>query len=314
MHQYDCLISICIPAYKRPENLDRLLQSISVQKFKNFEIIITDDSLDDSLKKTIQKYNYLPITYYENAEPLGTPANWNFAIEKAKGEWIKLLHDDDWLSSEDALLQFAEATRKGNKFIFSGYANVILSENTIRIVNFPTSKQHILIKEPMILLPKNIIGPPSVTMLHRSVALRYDERLKWRVDIDFYIQVIKQQKSFTYIDKPLIHVGISDTQVTVDCLDQPEVELPEALVLLKKYGTKPLRNFWVYDAFWRIVRNVGVRSLEDLNRYTPNDAWPVALEEMVFHQKKIPTKYLKVGVISKTAMTLSYLTNRRNLI
>jgi glycosyltransferase involved in cell wall biosynthesis len=38
------LISICIPAYKRTEFLQRLLDSIDIQTFKNFEVIVTDDS------------------------------------------------------------------------------------------------------------------------------------------------------------------------------------------------------------------------------------------------------------------------------
>ena len=37
------LISICIPAYKHPDFLKRLLDSISIQSFKNFEVIISDD-------------------------------------------------------------------------------------------------------------------------------------------------------------------------------------------------------------------------------------------------------------------------------
>ncbi|MGZ5190970.1 MAG: glycosyltransferase family 2 protein, partial [Flavisolibacter sp.] len=34
-------VSICIPAYKRPDFLIRLLDSIRVQTFKDFEVIVT---------------------------------------------------------------------------------------------------------------------------------------------------------------------------------------------------------------------------------------------------------------------------------
>ena len=40
------LISICIPAYKHPDFLKRLLDSISIQSFRDFEVIISDDSPD----------------------------------------------------------------------------------------------------------------------------------------------------------------------------------------------------------------------------------------------------------------------------
>ena len=40
-------ISICIPAYKRIDYFKRLLCSIEIQKFKAYEVIISDDSNDD---------------------------------------------------------------------------------------------------------------------------------------------------------------------------------------------------------------------------------------------------------------------------
>ena len=95
----------------------------------------------------------------------------------------------------------------------------------------------------MLLLPKNAIGPPSVTMVHASVSDQYDVRMKWRVDIDFYIRVLQNERDFFYIDKPLVNVGIGKTQVTNSCLNKPEVELPEGLLLLKKFGVEPLKIF-----------------------------------------------------------------------
>jgi hypothetical protein len=45
-------------------------------------------------------------------------------------------------------------------------------------VSYVASWTNKIITEPNVLLAKNVIGPPSVTMLHKSVKLRYDERLK----------------------------------------------------------------------------------------------------------------------------------------
>ena len=88
-------ISICIPAYKRVGYLKRLLDSITIQSYKSFEIIVSDDSDDESVYQLLQTFaGKLDIQYFKNHPPLGTPANWNFAISKARGEWIKLIHDD----------------------------------------------------------------------------------------------------------------------------------------------------------------------------------------------------------------------------
>ncbi len=110
-------ISICIPAYKRTQYLQRLLRSIAEQTFNNFEVIVSDDSNDDSVKKLIAQFeNQFSLKYWQNQTSLGTPANWNAAIQKAAGEWIKLMHDDDWFATPSALQQFADATKQGNQF------------------------------------------------------------------------------------------------------------------------------------------------------------------------------------------------------
>lgn len=302
-------ISICIPAYKRPENIRRLLESISEQMFSNYEVVITDDSPDESVKNILGEFKHLPIRYFKNEKALGTPANWNFGISKAKGEWIKIMHDDDWFSNPNALFLFAEATKCGKKFIVSRYCNVFSFEK--KQPAFPKSWQKKIVHQPMVLLARNVLGPPSVTLIHTSVKEQYDELMKWRVDIDFYIRILKQEQNFFLIDKPLINVGISESQVTNACIDQPEVELPEGLLLLNKYGVSPLKNVWVYDAWWRILRNVNIRSKEQLQQYTPNEQWSELILNMVDHQSKIPKLLLRNGLLSKPAMLLSFLLNSK---
>ena len=306
------LISICIPAYKRPENIDRLLHSISIQTFKDFEIIITDDSPDESLKPVLQKYGQLPIFYYKNEKPLGTPDNWNHGISLAKGEWIKLIHDDDWFVDENSLAAFAAATSTKKRFISCRYYNVFPSGEK-EMPGFPGNWKDKIINEPMMLLATNVIGPPSVTLIHSSIKQAYDTFLQWRVDIEYYVRILSKEKDFELINEPLINVGISETQVTNYCINNPKVELPEGQVLLFKYGLKPLRKILVYDAWWRILRNVHVRSVKQLSSYTPYNTWPEAIAAMVKHQSIVPAGILKFGPFSKIAMAFSYLINRSRL-
>ena len=44
MTEQEIFISICIPAYKRSDFVKRLLNSIAIQTFKNFEVIVSDDT------------------------------------------------------------------------------------------------------------------------------------------------------------------------------------------------------------------------------------------------------------------------------
>lgn len=306
-------ISICIPAYKHVEYLKRLLDSIVIQTFKDFEVVVTDDSPGDEVRILISEYqDLLKIVYQKNDPICGSPGNWNQSILKANGEWIKLMHDDDWFSSHSSLELFAKSTQHNKKFIFSAYTN-FYSDTKTENVFFPQHYRGKIISNPMLLLPKNIIGPPSVTMVHKSIAQEYDIRMKWRVDIDFYIRVIQIEKDIFYINQPLINVGLGELQVTNSCLNNPAVELPEGLLLLTKFGIKPLKNIWIYDTWWRLMRNMQIRNEKQLSEFTSTERWPAVIKKLVKHQSKVKMSWLKFGVASKLFMLISYLLNRPSL-
>jgi glycosyltransferase involved in cell wall biosynthesis len=304
-------ISICIPTFERIDYLRRLLESICIQKFEDFEVIITDDSNDNSVKNLIQFYkdNFI-IKYYKNEPPLGTPANWNVAISKAEGQWIKLMHDDDWFASSESLLFFANSATGHRKFIFSSYYAV--EEGGARKIHKLSFNQKKIIRQPFVLFAKNLIGPPSTTLIHRSITEQYDERLKWRVDVEFYMRVLENEQNFVYINKPLINIGMNPSQVTASSINNPKIELPEAWLLLEKYGVKPLRNIKVYDAWWRMFRNMGINSEKKLNFYIAQK-WPAIILSMVNDIQRIPLSILKIGIFSKFFMGISYLKNK-NLV
>jgi glycosyltransferase involved in cell wall biosynthesis len=124
------LISICIPAYKRVDYLKRLIKSISIQTYLFFEVVITDDSgQDNSVEEYIKTCSYnFNIVYKKNIVPLGSPLNWVESFKHAKGDWIKIMHDDDCFNSKIALETFVNAIDEKIDCIFSGY--VINNEST----------------------------------------------------------------------------------------------------------------------------------------------------------------------------------------
>ena len=53
-------VSIIIPAFNNPQFLTRTINSILIQSYLNYEIIISDDTQDDSIKDVIkEKYSHL---------------------------------------------------------------------------------------------------------------------------------------------------------------------------------------------------------------------------------------------------------------
>lgn len=317
------LISICIPAYKRTEFLKRLLDSVDQQVFRDFEVIVTDDSPGQEVKALCDTYSgRFPLGYFRNGQPLGSPENWNEAIRRSKGEWIKIMHDDDWFTDKESLGHFAAAIARHGKatghgkvagqhqprFIFSAYRDVFLDEGRSRDMFVPAGRYKAFLKNKTVLFASNIIGPPSVVLYKREGDIFFDKTVKWVVDIDFYIRYLGDQVP-VYIDKVLVNVGMGSEQVTRDCFRLRPVEIPENFYLLNQVGVHNLRNLLVYDAWWRLMRNLEIRSQEDITGSGYSGKIPAVILSMIAWQSRVPLPLLKVGFFSKTYMFLHYLTH-----
>ena len=310
MKEYS-LISICIPAYKRVEFLQRLFDSILIQTFKNYEVIVTDDSPDDSVQLFIENYSGLPnVHYFKNSKTLGTPENWNQAIRNANGKWIKLMHDDDWFAHENSLRLFYEATKKNEEylFFFSAHNNVDGIKNLKTPVYLSSWGNFLLHQSALNLFKKNYIGNPSCTLIRKEINLFYDNKFKWIVDFEYYIRCLIKVKKCHYINKILVNVGINDTQVTNYTFKVAEVEIPENHILLEKMGFYILRNIFVYDYYWRLYRNLEIRSEADIQKFYNKPLHPL-LKQMINFQRKFPYAILRNGIFSKTLMIMSYCLN-----
>ncbi|TAD90631.1 MAG: glycosyltransferase family 2 protein, partial [Bacteroidetes bacterium] len=294
------LISICIPVYKNVTFLQRLLQSLQEQTFTNFEVVITDDSPDEAIADWLKiHFNDARLRYFKNPLPLGTPENWNQAIRQATGQWIKLMHDDDWFAHADALQQFFDAT-VGNvaQFYFSNYCNVNVDDTSqAQSFSLPLWRWKHVEKAPHILYARNLIGAPSVTMVSRDVVERYDGNMKWLVDIDYYIRVLLRAKAH-HIPAALVNVGQSQQQVTQYTNNNPSVEVPEALRLLHKLPGKPFRQWQYFDAWWRLLRNLNITTTQQLRRYSLNASIAREIECMMSFQKRVPKFTLRLGFCS----------------
>ncbi len=296
-------ISICIPAYKRIEFVKRVLDSVVIQEYTDFEVVVTDDSPDLSVKQLCEEYqSKIPIRYFRNESALGTPENWNEGIRQARGKWIKLMHDDDWFNGPKALAAFAKATEQfpDAEFIFSAYTN-FYEDGTKQKVRVNGFRMRSLLKEPATLFSSNIVGPPSVILHRNDGKFFYDRSIKWVVDIDFYIRYLQNANPF-YIDKFLVNVGLGAHQVTMDCVRQRPVEIPENFYLLNKTGFGVLKNVMVFDAWWRLMRNLEISSEKDIRDAGYQGEIPAVIKNIIVVQQRIGLKSLKNGIRSKLAM------------
>ena len=94
------LVSVIIPYYKKINFIQKTIQSVLDQTFKDFEIIIIyDDSKCDDLK-IIKNFivKYPKIKIIKNEKNLGAGISRNIGMQNASGKIIAFLDSDDyWL-------------------------------------------------------------------------------------------------------------------------------------------------------------------------------------------------------------------------
>ena len=86
--------SIVVPVYNRPDEVGELLESLSKQELKDFEVIVVEDGSKTPCKDVCDKYaGILPLHYYYK-ENSGPGQSRNYGAERAQGEWIIVLDSD----------------------------------------------------------------------------------------------------------------------------------------------------------------------------------------------------------------------------
>ncbi len=92
------LVSVIVPAHNRPKLLAEALASVRRQTFADYEVIVVSNGESDATRALSFACAARYGAVYEELAEGNVPAARNFAIERAKGEWIAFLDDDDiWL-------------------------------------------------------------------------------------------------------------------------------------------------------------------------------------------------------------------------
>ena len=86
--------SIIVPVYNRPDEVDELLESLSNQTIKDFEVIIVEDGSVKPCKDVCDKYADILALHYYAKENSGPGQSRNYGAERASGEWLIILDSD----------------------------------------------------------------------------------------------------------------------------------------------------------------------------------------------------------------------------
>jgi len=88
------LISVIVPTYCRKDLLKNAVNSIFLQTYQNFEVVVINDG-GKSVSDILQSFDQNKITYWEHDTRKGVSAARNTGIRASRGKYIAYLDDDD---------------------------------------------------------------------------------------------------------------------------------------------------------------------------------------------------------------------------
>lgn len=246
-------VSICLVTYNRSAQLCKTLDSLLVQTFNDFELIIGDDCSPDNTQQICLEYEKQDprIRYRRTKRNLGMPGNLNACILASSGEYIANLHDGDiydptllekWSRRLDAYPQAA--------FVFNAYRELDVDGKTSMIYSEPLLDcvpGHVLLED--IYFKRWRFDSPvfGTVMARRSVyeeAGFFDERFGFFSDVDMWMR-LAERYHVAYINEPLISLPskkIMPNQFTLSFWEaQRTVERIFWEARLRHYKGRPLR-------------------------------------------------------------------------
>lgn len=224
-------LSVCIPTYEMRGEAKRVLTRsfdiLKKQTFKDFEVVISDNSEDNVIENLCKdpEHQSLNIKYFKNPKK-GISSNTNVAMKKASGELIKILYMDDVLADENSLQDIVNNFKR--YWLVTGCGHDT-GNGKIKNIHYPRYNKNLY-------LGKNTIGAPSVLTIKNEDILLFDENLSWLLDCDYYKRLHDKYGEPDILNKINVIIGIGKHQTT-NHLDN-NLKQKEYSYIEKKYTGK----------------------------------------------------------------------------
>lgn len=88
-------VSFCMSTFRRAEFLRNSLSQIRQQTFRDFEVVVSDNDPEGSAASVVQEFRDDRFKYFHNGDNLGMVRSFNKSIERATGQFIVMITDDD---------------------------------------------------------------------------------------------------------------------------------------------------------------------------------------------------------------------------
>ncbi len=246
LESYPNLISVIIPTYNRHYLLQKAINSVLIQTYSDFELIIVDDCSTDGTEDFVKSLSDKRIRYIKHEKNKHASASRNTGIQLSRGEFIAFLDDDDqWLPSKlEKQLELLKRSPLSTGLIYCWMDYINQNEEIVSTVR-PTIKGNVF----QYVFDKQRIGGCPTLLIRKSVIKDcgfFDETLLRGNDGDFIRRVCLKYK-INLIPEVLVKVSIehgnkriSDNNITgiESSLVSYTTRLEKFSAILNKYPTQ----------------------------------------------------------------------------
>lgn len=249
--------------------LEKTLQSVAAQTYKEFEYIIVDGASTDGSVEVIKKYEsqFAHLKWVSEADS-GIYNAMNKGLRMASGDYVQILNSADTLAAPEVTEQMLDALEKsGNPSIL--YGNMIKC--------FPNGQK--LIDKSFSGREITMLGMYTGTLNHDPAYIRrdlfekygyYDESLRIVSDWKWYLQAIilgDEKPQYVDLDVTLFDMtGISETNKELDKAERHQVMeqlFPKAVLADYEKYAFPMEQIqrlkwhpWAYKMVWFLERSL----------------------------------------------------------
>lgn len=93
--QQNPLVSFCFTTFKRHDYLKETLNSVLLQSYEYFEVIVSDNDPEQSGREVVESFKDARFQYFANEQNLGMKKSFNKSLERSTGKFIVMIADDD---------------------------------------------------------------------------------------------------------------------------------------------------------------------------------------------------------------------------
>lgn len=241
-------ISVIIPVYNTESYLEKCINSILDQTFKNIELIIINDNSTDNSCKIIETFlnKNNNIKYINNKKNKGVSNCRNQAIKICTGEYILFVDSDDYLEKNMLEIMYNEAFKNNLDIVMCGYF-LDYKDGSIqnKIINLDDNfiyNGYEILSE--ILHHKNGVTGHSCNKLFKSSIIK-NNNIEYPINIRIYEDIVFLCRLFPYckrikIIKKVLYHYVQRSNSSVKSINKNLISDTEEVVKLVGKSLKEL--------------------------------------------------------------------------